>query len=100
MRKTSININIETAKETDLMSLVLRKDVSFVKINLGPVVQNFVSLMLSLSPEFVNYISTSKANTLLFFFLFCFFENKNENLLQCILTFFSTKNNCICNIAI
>ena len=36
-------------------------------IILGPVVQNFVSLMLSLSPKFVNYISTSKANTLLFF---------------------------------
>ena len=33
----------------------------------GPVVQNFVSLTLSLSPQFVNYISTSKANTLLFF---------------------------------
>ena len=90
MRKTSININIETAKETDLMSLVLRKDVSFVKINLGPVVQNFVSLTLSLSPEFVNYISTSKANTL-FFCCFFFFENKNENLLQCILTFFFNK---------
>ena len=36
-------------------------------INKGPVVQNFVSLTLSLSPPFVNYISTSKANTLLFF---------------------------------
>ena len=33
----------------------------------GSVVQNFVSLTLSLSPQFVNYISTSKANTLLFF---------------------------------
>ena len=33
----------------------------------GPVVQNFVSLMPSLSLQFVNYISTSKANTLLFF---------------------------------
>ena len=33
----------------------------------GPVVQNFVSLMLSLGPQPVNYISTSKANTLLFF---------------------------------
>ena len=32
----------------------------------GPVVQNFVSLTLSLSPQFFNYISTSKANTLLF----------------------------------
>ena len=28
--------------------------------NLGPVFQNFVSLTLSLSPQFVNYISTSK----------------------------------------
>ena len=33
----------------------------------GPVVQNVVSLTLSLSPPFVNYISTTKANTLLFF---------------------------------
>ena len=31
----------------------------------SPVVQNFVSLTLSLSPQLVNYISTSKANTLL-----------------------------------
>ena len=35
--------------------------------NFSPVVQNFVSLTLLLSPQFVNYISTSKANTLLFF---------------------------------
>ena len=35
---------------------------------LGPVVQNFVSLtLLLLSPQFVNYMSTLKANTLLFF---------------------------------
>ena len=34
---------------------------------LGPVVQSFDSLKLSLSPQFVNYFSTSKANTLLFF---------------------------------
>ena len=33
----------------------------------GPVVQNFVGLKLSFSPQFVNYISTSKANMLLFF---------------------------------
>ena len=33
----------------------------------GPVVQNFVSLTMSLSPQFVNCILTSKANTLLFF---------------------------------
>ena len=33
----------------------------------GPVVQNFISLTLSLSPHFVNCISTSKANTLLLF---------------------------------
>ena len=32
----------------------------------GPVVQNFISLTLMLCPQFVNYISTSKANTLLF----------------------------------
>ena len=37
--------------------------VSQVKNNLGPVVQNFGSLTVSLSPQFVNYISTSKANT-------------------------------------
>ena len=36
-------------------------------INQGLVVQNFVSLTLLLSPQFVNYISTSSANTLLFF---------------------------------
>ena len=29
---------------------------------LGPVVQNFVSLMLLLSPQFVNYILTSKTS--------------------------------------
>ena len=46
----------------------------------GPVVQNFVSLTLSLSPQLVNHIiSTSKANTLLFFAL------------QRILTFFNKK---------
>ena len=33
----------------------------------GPSCSNFVSLTLLLSPQFVNYISTSKANTLLFF---------------------------------
>ena len=38
----------------------------FLKIWEKPV-QNFVSLTLLLSPQFVNYISTSKANTLLFF---------------------------------
>ena len=32
----------------------------------NPVVQNSDSLTLSLGPKFVNYISTSKANTLLF----------------------------------
>ena len=49
---------------------------------LGPVVQNFVSLMLSLSPEFVNYILTSEANTLLFLLKKC--EDSH---------IFSTKNN-------
>ena len=33
-------------------------------IVLGPVVQNFTTLTLSLSPEFVNNVSTSKANAL------------------------------------
>ena len=55
--------------------------ILFVK-DLGPVVKNFVSLMLSLSPQFVNYISTSKANTLLFF------VEKNAHI-------FSTKNNSV-----
>ena len=45
----------------------VRQVKTFKFENLGPVVQNFDSLMLSLSPQLVNYISTSKANTLLFF---------------------------------
>ena len=40
----------------------------------GPVVQNFVRLNLSLSPQFVNYISTLKANTLLYLLKKC--ENR------------------------
>ena len=60
----------------------------------GPVVQNFVILMLSLSPQFVDdiCISSSKANTLLFFV-----EKKCENPLQCkgFSHFFSTKNNSV-----
>ena len=32
----------------------------------GQVVQSFVNLTLSLSPQFASYISTSKANALLF----------------------------------
>ena len=35
--------------------------------DLGLVLQNFVSLTLSLSPQFVNYVSISKASTMLFF---------------------------------
>ena len=38
-----------------------------IKFILGPVVQNFVRLTVSLNPQFVNCISTSKANTLLLF---------------------------------
>ena len=73
-------------------------------IDLGPVVQNSISLTLSLRPQFVNYISTSKANTVLFFveknvrtlcIIACkglshFFQQneKDSNM-------FSTKNNCI-----
>ena len=53
------------------------------KCHQRPVVQNFISLTLSLSPQFVNYISTSKANTLLFLLI------KSENPL--ILTFFFNK---------
>ena len=63
-----------------------------------PVVHNFVRLMLSLSPQFVNYISTPKANTLLFFV-----ENIYESFaLQKILTFFQPKIIVykICSIAI
>ena len=44
---------------------------------LDHVVQNFVSLTLSLSPQFVNCILTSKANALLFLLKKC------ENPLQC-----------------
>ena len=33
--------------------------------DLGPAVRNFISLTLPLSPEFVNYILTSEANTIL-----------------------------------
>ena len=46
------------------------KDIQHVKNCydiLGPVVQNFVSL----SPQFVNYVSTSKANTLIFLCIKC-----------------------------
>ena len=39
---------------------------SFNDTKMGPVVQNFVSLTLSLNPQIVNHITTSKANTLLF----------------------------------
>ena len=41
------------------------KDLTFD--DKGPVVQNIVSLMLSLSPQFINYYLTSKAHILLFF---------------------------------
>ena len=75
--------------------------------NLGPVDQNFVSLTLSLSPQFVNYIFVQKQ-------IHCYFLLKEcENPLHCKgfshffqqkITvdshIFSTKNNCICNIAI
>ena len=47
--------------------LLICYSINQTSIHLGPVVQNFVSLMLSLSPEFVNNISTSKANSLLSF---------------------------------
>ena len=58
--------------------------------HLAPVIQSFISLTLSLSPQFVNYISTSKANPLLFFV-----EKKVRILCnyfaQRILTFFNKK---------
>ena len=54
----------------------------------GPVVQNFVSLTLSLSPLSVNYISTSKASTVYFWLknvrILC--NAKDSHI-------FSTKNN-------
>ena len=60
--------------------------------HLCPVVQNFASLTLSLRPHYVNYmymyISTSKANTLLFFV-----EKICENPLHFVI--FSTKNNSV-----
>ena len=40
---------------------------TFNAVRYWPVVQNFVSLTLSLSPQFGNFISTSIANKLLFF---------------------------------
>ena len=49
------------------LSTVLQSCLDGCTAFMGPVVQNFVSLTLSLSPQFVKYISTSKANTLLFF---------------------------------
>ena len=60
-------------------------------MHLGPVVQNFVSSTVSLSPQFVNCISTSKANTLLFF------DEKNVRILCTAKDshIFSTKNNSV-----
>ena len=63
--------------------------------NLGPVVQNFVSLTLSLIPQFVIYISTSKAKYTVNFILFFFFFDK---ILYCIAKdshIFSTKHNSV-----
>ena len=51
---------------------------AYNKVAEGPVVQNFVILTLSLSPQFVNCISTSKA--IHYYFLL----KKCENPLQCI----------------
>ena len=58
---------IRVAK-TDMLieDLICHKDdISFTR-NLGSVVQNFVRLTSSLSPQFVNYISTSNAKTVIF----------------------------------
>ena len=52
----------------DLSGFVMENSTVLNVNCLGPVVQNFISLSLSLSPQFVNYISTSKANTVIFFF--------------------------------
>ena len=49
-----------------LVELNVKGFPQFTPICLGPVVQNFVSLTLSLSPHSAKYILTSKANTLLF----------------------------------
>ena len=59
--------------------------------NQDPVVQNFVSLTLLLSPQFVNYVPTSKANALLFsvdFYVRILCNVKDSHI-------FSTKNNSV-----
>ena len=59
------------AKDIETFLKFKKEEVSFsfeiLNVIQGPVVQNFVSLTLLLSPQFVKYISTSKANSLLFF---------------------------------
>ena len=65
-------------------------------IHLGPVVQN-LSLTLSLSPQFVIYISNSKANTELLFFV----EKKKKKKVRILCNandphiFFLLKNNSV-----
>ena len=81
----------------DENKVVLAVELSLFKCkDLGPVVKNFVSLTLSFSPlsfspQFVNYISTAKANTLLFF------VEKNVRILCSAKDshIFSTKNNSV-----
>ena len=55
--------------------------------DLGPVVQSIVSLTTSLRRQLVKYMPTKLSNTLLFLLTKC-----DSHI------FFSTKNNCICNV--
>ena len=59
------DMNLDTV--SDIGKLALHYVEHWLTDILGIVVQNFVSLTLSLSPQLVNYISISKANALLFF---------------------------------
>ena len=78
-------LNIENFNRRNAFELSLTKDENYMghveknwqisTYQRDPVVQNFVSFTLLLSPQFANYISTLKANTLI-----CFVEKKYENL--------------------
>ena len=72
------NMNITDVATSGMYGLLSCFMFDILKdMNKGPVVQNFVSLTLLFSPQFVNYISISKANTLSFLLKKC------ENPLQC-----------------
>ena len=90
--------NSEKLEIDDAFRHIYRPEsIVFIFNNQGPVVQNFISLTLSLYPQFVNYISTSKANTLLLFVekivrILCIAKDSHF--------FPKKKKNCTCNIAI